>query len=488
LQIWQWTAIFPSFYLDVSILNQTGNSAVNKMTLLRREPQSPWRILRSGIALLVLYQASPVWAQAISTLPIANSAGVLPAFASQFSVTDPCAGGQQGPFTCVWTLKQTTTNTTVAVITYIESAGNTCANGTTQFLAPGYSNSGCVISGGVSGYIRPKYQVVGVYYAPPGAKSTATYSNGFLSGTSQSISNSFGTNVTVSSSGAFGLDLFGIFQANSTQTFSYGWEQQQNSSSSISIVQQQSTGSQWPGPALSSEGVDHDYDTIAVWLNPEVAVSVISPASVAYIDGYAFDPRDPAGSVDIVYLTVGQLNGTQSILGGTQTALDRTWDGSLGALNATDFAAIIQADPFSTNPAFNPSSDTSGRYVFPGGVDQTFSYEPEPQGAQASATLYTSSYNTTNTTTTGGSDKYTVGFSIDGTLSGAFFASAFAKVTASTTFTYTNTWSSTVTTGTTQSANFTIYRPLYTDGYTGDINMQIWKDNVYGTFMFYPVP
>jgi hypothetical protein len=27
---------------------------------------------------------------------------------------------------------------------------------------------------GVPGFIRPKYQVVGIYYAPPGAKSTAT--------------------------------------------------------------------------------------------------------------------------------------------------------------------------------------------------------------------------------------------------------------------------------------------------------------------------
>jgi hypothetical protein len=61
------------------------------------------------------------------------------------------------------------------------------------------------------------------------------------------------------------------------------------------------------------------------------------------------------------------------------------------------------------------------------------------------------------------------------------------QLKASTTFTYTNTWSSTVTSGTSQAANFTIYRPLSTDGYTGPINMQIWKDNVYGTFMFYPV-
>ena len=339
----------------------------------------------------------------------------------------------------------------------------------------------------IPGFIRPKYQVVGVYYAPPGAKSTATYANGFMSGTSTNLSNSFGVDVTASVTANYGVDLFGILDANSSTTTNYGWDQQQNGSSSISIVQNQSTGSNWPGPASSSVGVDHEYDQIAVWLNPEVGVAVNSPSSVT-INSYYFDPRDPNPGPDIVYLTVGELDGSQTIpAGGTPTALARAWDTDLGGLDATDFAAILQADPFSANPAFNPNTDTSGRYVFPGGVDQTVSYEPEPAGAQASADLYTSSYNSTNSSSQGGQDKYTVGYSIDGTLSASFFGTALGQLKASTTFTYTNTWSSTVTSGASQSANFTIYRPLSTDGYTGPINMQIWKDNVYGTFMFYPV-
>jgi hypothetical protein len=182
------------------------------------------------------------------------------------------------------------------------------------------------------------------------------------------------------------------------------------------------------------------------------------------------------------------LNGTQLIASNTQDALNRTWDTVLGGLNGTDFAAIIKADPFATNPAFDPQTDTSGRYVLPNGIDQLFSYEPEAPGLGSSGQTYASSYNTTNSNTQGGSDKYTVAFSLDATLSASFFGTAFGRLKTSTTFTYTNTWSSTVTAGTTQSANFTIFRPLSTDGYTGPINMQIWKDNVYGTFMFYPVP
>ena len=57
---------------------------------------------------------------------------------------------------------------------------------------------------GEPGAIRPKYLVVGVYYAPPGASSSVTYSNGFLSGTSENISQSFGQSISVAGSGDYG--------------------------------------------------------------------------------------------------------------------------------------------------------------------------------------------------------------------------------------------------------------------------------------------
>jgi hypothetical protein len=166
------------------------------------------------------------------------------------------------------------------------------------------------------------------------------------------------------------------------------------------------------------------------------------------------------------------LNGTQLIASNTQDALNRTWDTVLGGLNGTDFAAIIKADPFATNPAFDPQTDTSGRYVLPNGIDQLFSYEPEAPGLGSSGQTYASSYNTTNSNTQGGSDKYTVAFSLDATLSASFFGTAFGQLKTSTTFTYTNTWSSTVTAGTTQSANFTIFRPLSTDGAWSRLNLR----------------
>jgi hypothetical protein len=426
---------------------------------------------------------------------LVSSLGVMPA-AHLALATGTCSTSQSSVNTNLGTVTTNPDSVCVSFTAHVQ-----CKNLT--FSAPGpfsqqlvFSTTvGCITeivnvtytgSYAIPGFIRPKYQVVGVYYSPPGAKSTATYANGFLSGTSSNVTNGFGEAITVSVQTSGGINLFDVVQAGASDTTTFGWVQQQNSSNSISIVDQESLGTTIAGPLSSSIGVDHDFDVIAILLNPEVSMSITSANSVA-INGYFLDPRDPLAAPDVVFLTVGQLNGTQSILGGTPAALNRTWDPILGALDTADFAEIVKADPFATDPGFNPTSDTTGRYSIPGGGEVVATYEPEPEGDGSSSMMYTSSYNTTNTTMQSGSDKYTVGYSIDTNLSASFFVSGMGNIKASTTFSYTNTWSSTVTAGTTQSANFTIFRPLFTDNYTGPINMQVWKDNVYGTFMFFPV-
>ena len=110
------------------------------------------------------------------------------------------------------------------------------------------------IGTGVSGWITPKYQVVGLTYTPPGAKSTATYSNGFQSGTSTGNTSSFKTGVTVTDEVNSGFSLFGILNGSQTTTYSAGWEQMTSSSNTITLSQQYSTGLIVPGPASSSVG------------------------------------------------------------------------------------------------------------------------------------------------------------------------------------------------------------------------------------------
>ncbi len=335
---------------------------------------------------------------------------------------------------------------------------------------------------GAAGWITPKYQVVGITYAPPGSKSSVTYSTNFLSGTATSTSSSLKAGITETDTLSTGFDLFGVLNSNATQTYTAGWTQTSGTNNSISITQQYSTGVSLLGPPSNKLGVDHDYDIIYVWLNPAVKMTIYGTRAVV-IDSYNWDARDTITGMDVIGLTLGQLRGTQPITGETLTRLERTWDTNLGALTSVDYLAIAQTDVFYSTPTFNPNTDTSHRFELPNGVDLIFNYVPS---ATPVTETYTSSYNTTSAAGKNATEEYTVGYSIEGGASAAFIAGLSGTFKVSATLTYTNNWSSTVTSGKTQSANFTIVEPVYSDNYTGPTAMQIWKDNIYGTFMFYP--
>jgi hypothetical protein len=341
------------------------------------------------------------------------------------------------------------------------------------------------LGGGAAGTILPKYQVVGLTYAPPGAKSTAAYSDGFQSGTSNTTTSSFKAGVTVATTVTAGVDLFGILNGATTNTFTAGWEQLQSSTNTATVADTYSTGLVVPGPLSSALGVDHDYDTVYIWLNPAVDL-VVYPTGVDFV-GYNWDARDTITGMDVVSLTIGQLRGTQAITDTTLKArLNRTWDSALGALTSVDFLAIAVSDPFYNTPSFNPNTDTSHRYELPNSQDLIFNYIPAAPGAQPTSETYTSSYTTTSTAGKSASTTYTLGYSVEGGASAAFLVALSGKIKVTNTFSYTSGWSSNITSGTSQAANFTIVPPLATDNYTGPTAMQVWKDNLYGTFMFYP--
>jgi hypothetical protein len=94
---------------------------------------------------------------------------------------------------------------------------------------------------------------------------------------------------------------------------------------------------------------------------------------------------------------------------------------------------------------------------------------------------YSSSYSSTSGQSTGGTDSHSVTYSLDGSGSYDLFT---AKLNLSTTYSYQNSWSSSITQGSSQSASFNICSPPLT--YSGPPFVEVYKDNVYGTFMFYP--
>ena len=339
-----------------------------------------------------------------------------------------------------------------------------------------------------TGFLKPKYQVVGVYYAPPGPKSTVTYGSGFNSGTSTMNASSFIFGETVSLTGSGPVQGKG---ANGT--ISTGWSQESDSSTSITLSKTQNLSNLIPGPSQSYLGVDHDFDYVAVWLNPEVEINVVGQKIMT--QGYAYDPGDPA-EMDVVWLSVGQLKGTQPI--GVSNGVDlayrltRFWDPAGGPMTSADFAEILKADPFSTNPSYDPSADSNHRFDQPigpnGPQDITVNYLPAPPGGQAICTMYNETYTATSMKGEGSIDIHTVSFTFDSGNIPLFNNYVNVDLKSVTTYSYTNKWSSTITNGTSQSASFNLCGPLSTDNYQGPTAMVVWKDNIYGTFMFFPEP
>jgi hypothetical protein len=133
----------------------------------------------------------------------------------------------------------------------------------------------------------------------------------------------------------------------------------------------------------------------------------------------------------------------------------------------------------SITPSFNPNTDASGRFQVPAGT-ASFAFAP----GSATNNFSTSA---TTTATAGQSAKstYTVSFAVSGQASASFVADVSDNFSVSDKVTYTNQASQTITSATSQSMSYSIVPPAI-GTYNGATQLQVWQDNIYGTFMFFP--
>jgi hypothetical protein len=392
-------------------------------------------------------------------------------------------------------------------------------NGTPQSAAEVYSP---ILT---SAALFPKFMVLNVLYAPPGAGSTMTYTDATLVGTSTSTDSTFANQHTVSVSASIGLpgaitltpevNWGHTITQDGTSTFTF------NTTTTNSVVVPGSSGSGTEGSKnVISTGVDHEADIINVWLNPAAVYTLPPTANNTLIwNGLATNPNDPnvqAGSMDIVALTVSQLDGSACNYTSIpcfspelKAALDRNWDSAgAGGLQTADFQTILQRDPFATNTSLNGSpavplphsggaffdpnipvpdpvtQQCSNRYTFDPVLGQTFAFGQLGATNQALTQNYSlqsaTSHVTGNTTT----DVYSVANTVSATL-GITNLLSFSFTNANT-FTWTNKYTDSKTNTSTVTQALSIKNPLVSDNYNGPTQMQVWYDNIYGTFMFYP--
>lgn len=349
-----------------------------------------------------------------------------------------------------------------------------------------------------SGFVNPKYVIIGVMYAPPGAQSSVTYANNTVAGNSISAASYFADQVNYSVALPEGASIPGFFTGQ-TGTVSSSFTQQVDTTSSVAIVQTTSNSMTLSGVA-DANGINHDYDYIFVWLNPVLKFSVGPGPNQVQWNGYGSDLSDPTSpDLDVIGVPVGCLNGhfsnsaawsatCQDISSGP---LARSWaqnnvDGSGPGLTSADLGNILAADPFS-NPGYTmtlvsgSNTTTDGRFTACNNpqCSTTIDFEPDI------TTSYSQGYSVTASTSQAVNYAYSQTFALESQFQGTAFANNFdADLKTAETLTSGSQFNQSTNNSQGQIASFTIVGP--SAGYTGPLQFVVYQDNLYGTFMFSP--
>jgi hypothetical protein len=398
--------------------------------------------------------------------------------------------------------------------TYNQSLGCTDPNTgvfVPVFTAPSFTlvPSGPTLTGGadasLQGYVNPKYVILAWTYAPPGSKSSVVYNNSTMVGSSTTNNDSFANQVTesVTIAGTTGSVLGKLDGVEVSGTESTSYTDEQDSSKSISINQTKTFITTVPGPSNDAFGVNHDYDVVWLWLNPLADFTVFPnlPNSVLWT-GYHFDMSD-IPNMDVFGVQMGWLNGHFGTLpADIQHVLDRTWaagqtwpagqgPGLTGPGPGTDFDNIVKANPFS-DPTYTvtvpPGAITSADGRFTVTANSNIDYVPPGPSGSPTTQSYSANYVQTDTKGQGAKYAFSEGFATEEKFTGpAFLSDLVVDLKQSDTMTWTHQFSQTMTQSAGNTASFSVTGPAATANYSGPTEFLVFQDNIFGTFMFYPV-
>jgi hypothetical protein len=305
-----------------------------------------------------------------------------------------------------------------------------------------------------TGQIFPKYLVLTLLYAPPGAStggtdSTVSYSSQSTTGTTNSIEDSFQAGVTLTADVSAGLGLNAQFAVSVNA----------NNTTQIQVTKSQTFDLALPGP--DSDGINHAYDTFLVLTNPALDVTVTVTGDATVVNWTLGINGDTAliQYVRAEWLPLGQMPANVAA--------------ALPGLTQDDYDAILALDPFYPDAS---AAIPSPRYAL---TKWSYPYDPAEAGAPPPTVTYTTSSATTATTTA----TTQVQFQETVTLSeGLDVEGVTDKFTQAGSITVSETSTATATTGSTQQATVLLGGPSPT--YPGPTNVLAYLDTVYNTFMF----
>lgn len=409
------------------------------------------------------------------------------------------------------------------------NGGDVNYNGGTYTIqaTPGaYGSLSATIS--TSGYVDPKYTIVGVTYAPPGPSSYVDYTNSTLVNNTSTLSSSFTSASSFGVSTTMSTGIFGFAGGTKTASASADFSQGRNTSTTVSVSKTTSKSFKTPGPTnCPYSGIDHDYDIVQLWVNPLHMFTITADTAGNYWiswNGYGFSTLDQS-AIDSFGLNVAYLNGLASMPDWASEKLKRPWAASPAegwgsqpgpGLTSSDLTTLLDADPYGSctwkSPIGSsdcPSPDPSRYTSISSAVDYEQLLNPPTQ---------TLSYS--NTSSLGQSIKVnsSQAFGVEATYSSkvSIFGTGI-KYTVSTGHTekWTNEWDHKVSSSTTSTAALSITGPpcnfvggacdpvyppanAYDDigecsattlprAYGQAWQFDVYQDSVYGTFLFVPV-
>ena len=355
-----------------------------------------------------------------------------------------------------------------------------------------------------SGYVNPKYVIVGITYAPPGPSSFVNYTNSKLVGNTASLSSSFSSQVTRSVKVTKSLGIQGWVGGSVSASSSTSNTQESDSSSSVTISKQTTSSDQTPGPANPYVGINHNYDVIWLWLNPLALFTTFKTSTTNAIqwNGYGYSTLDQP-AMDIYPVLVGWMNGDLVMTSAQAGPLNRTWaaveiwpSGQGPGLTAADRQNIAKADPYwqcTKTPSACPTAVDPTRYTLT--FNQDFVYLQAAPGGQPGTQTYSATY--TDTTTQNHGAKYTTAqtFGYERAFSGGPFLASFQfDLMVQATLMWTHGWNSQISSTNTSSALLSITGPpcVVSAGhcnpvYSKSTQFDLYQDVLYGTFLLNPV-
>jgi hypothetical protein len=450
----------------------------------------------------------------VTTVPTTNSSACY--YNNYYSPIRLISSNYGGAFTANWPgLINTFSNINIPVSFDPSSAGTYSGSVSATYESTVYTGTYFTITitargqYAAPGFVNPKYVITSIEYAPPGLSSSASYGNDTVVGNSTSVMSTFSNKATQSVSVSSGGAIPG-FTVTRTATESTSYAQEQDTGSSIAVSQMSSLVTGVSGVETPA-GTNHDDDLIRVWLNPIATFAVDNtsiPITVIWT-GFGYDLNDSQAypNMELVDVKMGCLNGDINpsdpncsyFFGRAQ----RTWaqsnqDGSGPGLTGngaacisgsrSDICNILAADPFSNPsyaPTFNPPSLTTidGRYTAcHSNTNCTQTVSATPGGF----TQYSQGYSTTTTQSETFKYTYTQTFAVEAQFKGTGWANGFnASLAVSNEMSWTHGFSQSTNNSQSQTSSFTI-KP--SSGYTGPEGFDVYQDNVFGTFIFWPIP